>query len=265
MAQNPPSNLKTPHKYQVWKLAPEDEPRRLEATAPSSRAAVKTSTLADLDTMLLLYRAGRSMDLSAASKCTLPGGQSADCTTQKVSSESIQLVYNPPSPDAPEAPRPSLRVGAPVSLNVEDVGSLRGVLTSQNEQGFQISVNQESRNLVGTRLAHIAVKRGIGIEATGAIKTGAPRIQLVRSACEFTDYSATLRKGVIVNLSRYDALIRASAAIIPPLGSRIVLRGREWHGADVISAFEIGFVVQFCIPFPEDKFSKDLLFLDTER
>jgi hypothetical protein len=67
---------------------------------------------------------------------------------------------------------------------------------------------------------------------------------------------------MIVNLSQFDALIRASATIIPPMGTRIVLRGPVWHGADVISIFEIGFMVKFCLPIPHDQFSAALRFTD---
>jgi hypothetical protein len=202
------------------------------------------------------------MEIVVESKCTLPDGQSATCETRRISSESVAFVYNAPPSDSPAKPRPALSVGSAVSLDLDTVGSFGGVLTSQNKDGFEVAVNRDSRGMLGTKLAHIAVKRGIGVDATSAVKTGVPRIEPDNKNCSFTDHTGTLRQGKIVNLSQFDALIRASATIIPPMGSRIVLRGPQWHGADVISTFEIGFIVKFSLPIPIDQFTVALKFSD---
>jgi hypothetical protein len=252
------------HRYKVWALAKDKggvespEPAGLNA----GRSSKQVNKLSDLETLLLVYNYGRPMDLSVGSTFTLPDGQSATCKTKTVSSESIDFVYNAASPEAPGTPRPVLSVGSAVSLDLDEVGACKGVLTSQSEDGFQVAVNKDSRGLVSTKLAHIAVKRGIGVDSISAVRTGVTRIEPDNKNCAFTDHTGTLRKGMIVNLSQFDALIRAAATIIPPMGSRIVLRGPVWHGADVISTFEIGFMVKFCLPIPEDKFSTALVFSD---
>jgi hypothetical protein len=253
------------HRYKVWLLAKDEELRNREAAAQNAAAPTKqaVSKLTDLETLLLLYNYGRPMDLAVGSKLTLPDGQSTTCQTSKLSSESINFIYNSPPPgDSPAAPRPAMRLGSSVSLNVDQVGALKGVLTSQNKDGFQVAVDKGNRSMVSTKLAHIAVKRGIGVDSISAVKTGVKRIEPTNKNCSFTDHTAALRKGMIVNLSQFDALIRVSPAIMPPMGSRIVLRGPAWHGADVISTFEIGFMVKFCLPIPDDQFSPALKFTD---
>jgi hypothetical protein len=253
------------HRYQVWSLA-KDKPQLSSGEAASqgqAHPAKQLNKLSDLETLLLLYNYGRPMDLAVGSKYTLSNGQSATCTTKKVSSESIDFVYNAPSSAAPSEPRPKMPLGSAVALDLDEVGSCGGVLTSQSDDGFRVAVNKDSRSLVSTKLAHIAVKRGLGVEATSAVRTGVARIEPHNKDCGFTDHTGTLRKGKIVNLSQFDALIRAAATIIPPMGSRIVLRGPVWHGADVISTFEIGFMVKFCLPIPLDKFNAGIIFSDS--
>ncbi len=257
------------HRYKVWLLAKDKEMQGRDQAAQnanvprSSKPAV--NKLSDLETLLLVYNYGRPMDLAVGSKLTLPDGQSATCKTRKVSSESIDFVYNAPTSEGePNPSRPALSVGSSVSLDVDEVGALKGVLTSQTKDGFQVAVNKDSRAMVGTKLAHIAVKRGIGVDSTSAVKTGVARIEPVDKNCNFTDNTGSLRNGMIVNLSQFDALIRVSSTIIPPIGSRIVLRGPIWHGADVINAFEIGFMVKFCLPIPADQFSTAIRFTDAQ-
>jgi hypothetical protein len=249
------------HRYKVWLLSKEQTGSN--GSRPGGPAAAssstKTSKLTDLETLLLLYNYGRPMEITSASKCILPDGQTAACETRTVSSDSVDFVYSA-SDGSPDAPRPKLRLGSPVSLDVKEVGAFGGVLTSQNEEGFQVAVDKKSQSLVGTRLAHIAVERGIGIDSTNTIKAGAARLEPKNKNCSFTDHAGVLRKGTIVNLSQFDALIRAAAAIIPPVGSRIVLRGPEWHGAYVINSFEIGFMVKFCVPIPDERFSPAIAF-----
>ncbi len=254
------------HRYKVWLLAKDGAgPAGPEPSGQNlARPSRPVNKLTDLETLLLLYNYGLPMAMTAESKCTLPGGESATCKTTKVSSESIDFVYNAPSSGEPATPRQLMPVGSPVSLDVDEVGALKGVLTSQNEEGFQVAVNKDSRTMVSERLAHIAVKRGIGVDATSAVKAGATRIEPINKNCSFTDHMGALRKGMIVNLSQHDALIRAAAAIIPPLDSRIVLRGPEWHGAYVTGAFEIGFMVKFCLPIPEAQFTTAIRFCDAD-
>lgn len=249
------------HRYKVWLLAKDqagvEKPEQVKPIPPASK---QLSKLTDMETLLLLYQYGRPMDIAVDSRFTLPDGQAATCKTKKISSESVDFVYNEAGDNKQNMPPRSMSVGSPLSLEIDEVGSVGGVLTAQSEDGFKVTVDSNSRNMLSNRLAHIAVKRGLGVDASTTVKTGVPRIEPVNKNCNFTDHTGTVRKGMIVNLSQYDALIRAAASFIPPIGTRIVLRGPEWHGAYVISTFEIGFVVKFCIPIPPEQFSPAIRF-----
>jgi len=252
------------HRYKVWQLAHET-PRKEEQLKDEKQAVNRSkpkqvSRLTDFETLLLLYSYGQPMELALESHFSSGNGPSTPCKTTKLKSDSIDFAYKPARSEANTPPPRRMAVGSVVSLDMEEVGSLKGILTSQDEQGFQVAIRPENQKTLGTRLAHIAALKGIGAEATGTIKAGAPRIEPVRTECTFTDLTGSLKAGTIVNLSQYDALIRASAGNIPPLGSRIVFRGQEWHGAEVISIFEIGFIVKFNIPIPDEKFTRALCF-----
>ncbi len=249
-------------RYRVWGLANEKaaEPELKREKQNPARVKQQVNKLSDLETLLLMYNYGHPMEMTAKTKCTPPGGQATSCATTTLTSEAIDFVYTPASPDEPETRPQRIAVGSVVSLEMEEVGAFKGVLTSQNDAGFQVAIKKENQKALATKLAHIAVERGIGVQATGTIKPGVPRIEPVRKECDFADQKGMMKTATIVNVSRYDALLRAPAAMIPPVGSRIVLRGPEWHGAEVISAFEIGFIVKFTVPIPEDKFSSALRF-----
>ncbi len=247
------------HRYKVWLLAKDQAASGASKSGSAAGpASTQVSKLTDLETLLLLYNYGRPMAMTSASTCRLPDGQTAACETRTVSSDSVDFVFT--ESDGASGANPKLPLGSPVELDVKEVGAFGGVLTSQNEDGFQVAIDKKSHGLVGTRLAHIAVERGIGINSTDTIKSGVQRLEPTNKDCSFTDHKGTLRKGTIVNLSQFDALIRAPAAIIPPLGSRIVLRGPEWQGAYVINSFEIGFMVKFCVQIPDERFSPEITF-----
>lgn len=255
------------HHYKVWLLAKDkaaaEEPPLL---APKPANASKLiSKLTDLETLLLLYNYGHSVDLALDGLFTLPNGQSGTCTTIKVSSELVELAFVPPPSCSPDAPHLRTPIGSPVCLALEGIGTFGGVLMSQSEDGFEVAVNKENRSAVSTKLAHIAVQRGIGVEAAYSVKPGAVRIEPTHKDCSFTDHTGTLKKGLVVNLSPFDALIRTAPANIPPLGARIVIRGPEWHGAEAAIVFEIGFIAKFCVPIPADRFSTELRFTAMPR
>jgi hypothetical protein len=255
------------HRYKVWLLAQDNAvtggPHLL---APKAATASKPiNKLTDLETLLLLYNYGRPMDIAVEGVFSLPNGQSGMCTTKKVSSESVAFAYTAPNSYSPAMPNLRTRVGSPVSLDLDVVGTFGGVLTAENEDGFEVAVNKENRTAVSTKLAHIAVKRGIGVESTYTVEPGAVRIEPTHKDCLFTDHTGTLKKGLVVNLSHFDALIRTAPANIPPLGARIVIRGPEWHGAEAAIVFEIGFIAKFCIPIPAHKFSTELRFAAPPR
>jgi len=259
MATNP-ADEQISRRYKMWQLAKEKSPATNHEKPQPNRAKPQVSKLSDLETLLLIYNYGHPMDLAVETRLTGPSGSSAACKTKKLSSESIECRYNPTASGEPPTMPRRMAIGSVVSLEMDKVGAFKGVLTSQSEEGFEIALPKENQKMLGTRLAHIAAERGDSPDALGTIKHGVTRIEPIRKECAFTDLSATLRTATIVNLSQYDALLRASGENIPPLGSRIVLRGDEWHGADVISVFEMGFIVRFSIPIPAEKFAPTLRF-----
>jgi hypothetical protein len=250
------------HRYKVWLLAEgqtADVPRALPKLCYPSKPISK---LSDLETLLLVYNYGRPIEMAVEATCTLPNGESASYTTRKISSEAVDFVYNEPGLYTPGTPRQRMAVGTAMSLHLDGLGlgDLEGLLTSQTEDGFQVAIRKDCRSILAGKLAQIAAENGIGVEATDTVRTNAPRLEPEHTACWFTDYRGKLKKGKIVSLSQFDALIRIAPTMIPPNGTRIVFRGPEWHGAEVAIAFEIGFIAKFCVPIPAEKFSPALRF-----
>lgn len=242
---------------------PAEAGEQVSAAAHAVPAAGKVNKLTDIETSLILYGYGLPMALSVKGKCTTRDGRSAACETRKVSSEAVDFVYDNPPSNAPADLRTRIPKGSRVAVDLDEIGAFGGVVKSQTSDGFQLVVNKECRSALSTKLAQIAVKHGIGVEAGARMRTDAVRIEPKNKNCDFTDYVGTLRRGRIVNLSRFDALIRTAASITPPRGTGIVLRGSGWLGADVIISYEIGFVAKFCIPIREDHFSAALAFIDS--
>ena len=91
---------------------------------------------------------------------------------------------------------------------------------------------------------------------------GISRIEPSMKSCSFADETGTLRKGVVVNLSQIDVLIKTSH--VPCLTSRIIFSGSPRRVAEVTRTFEIGFVAKFCIPIPHGEFSAGIQFVNDE-
>jgi hypothetical protein len=191
---------------------------------------------------MLIYGYGLPIALALDGVCTLPGGTSAQCQTTKISSDSVNVVYAPSPPGAPKPVREAMPKGAAVNLKLDEVGAFRGTLTSQHNDGFEVAVDSAYQTVLGAKLSHIAAKRGIAPSPLHLDQTG------------------TLRKGLIVNLSQVDMLLRAS--IIPPMGAQIVFRGARRYAAEVTSIFKIGFMVKFCNQLPVQEFTTAIKFSD---
>ncbi len=261
------------HRYQIWKSNPNGE-APVESPAP---APARLSTIAqrkpvtapadpmrrrdDLDASTLIYGYGLPLSLALDGVCTLPGGTSAKCQTTKISSDSVNIVYAPPPPGMPKPVREAMPKGAALNLKLDEVGALRGTLMSQHNDGFEVAVDHAYQTVLGAKLSHIAAKRGIVPPPVSVpsipIET---RIDPNSKDCWFLDQTGTLRKGLIVNLSQIDMLLRAS--IIPPMGARIVFRGRHHYAAEVTSIFKIGFMVTFCSQLPVQEFTTAIKFSD---
>jgi len=261
------------HKYQIWAadqksgLLKQLEPKQLDAVPrvdtvrKPARAAKPIQNSEDLDASLLLYSYGLPIALTLDGVATLPNGISTKCHTTKISSRSVDVVYEPPMPGAPVRPLAILPKGTAVDLNLNEGGALRGVLTSQDKKGFQLSVDTAYQSELGAKIRHIVGQRGAVIEApvlpSIPIET---RIEPTHKDCWFLDQTNTLRKGTIVNVSQIDALLRAS--IIPPLGAKIIFRGPRRYEAEVSNIFKIGFMVKFGTQLPVQDFNIALKFAD---
>ncbi len=254
------------HRYQIWKSNPND-PVKVGSPAPAPaprKAAAPAQPMRrrdDLDASMLIYGYGLPIALTLDGVCTLPGGASAKCQTTKISSESVNIVYAPTPPGEPKPVRDAMPQGAAVNLTLDEVGALRGTLTSQHNNGFEVAVDNAYQTVLGAKLSHIAAKRGIPPQAAPVpsipIET---RIEPVSKDCWFLDHTGTLRKGLIVNLSQIDVLLRST--IIPPMGARIVFRGPHRHAAEVTSIFKIGFMAKFCNQLPVQEFTTAIKFSD---
>jgi hypothetical protein len=208
---------------------------------------------------MLIYGYGLPIALALDGVCTLPGGTSAQCQTTKISSDSVNVVYAPSPPGAPKPVREAMPKGAAVNLKLDEVGAFRGTLTSQHNDGFEVAVDSAYQTVLGAKLSHIAAKRGIAPSPLPSIPIET-RIEPSSKDCWFLDQTGTLRKGLIVNLSQVDMLLRAS--IIPPMGAQIVFRGARRYAAEVTSIFKIGFMVKFCNQLPVQEFTTAIKFSD---
>jgi len=243
------------------KTLPKAPPRASLPAARKPAAApvrpVKSSD--DFDMSSLIYGYGLPIALDAV--CTLPDGFSTKCQTTKISSDSVNVVYAPTPPGMPAQRREAMPQGAAINLKLEELGALRGVLKTQDQEGFEVAVDGAYQTVLGAKLSHLAAKRGIRPSAAPVpsipIET---RIEPASKDCWFLDHTGTLRKGLIVNLSQIDMLLRAS--IIPPAGARITFRGPQRHTADVTSIFKIGFMVKFCDQLPVQEFTTAIKFSD---
>lgn len=130
-----------------------------------------------------------------------------------------------------------IRTGSAVNLDLDQIGAFRGVVASKKSEGFRVAVDDKCKPMVRNKLAHMAAEHAISLDdASAAAKSSVTRIEPNIRSCSVLDHTGTLRQGTIVNVSQVDALIRSR--IIPPLKSRIVLRGLRRHLAEVTHTFE---------------------------
>lgn len=223
------------------------------------RPAPNIGKLSELDTSLLLYGAGAPVHTALKGIFTSESGHQVSCKTKKISSESIDLLFENPQ-DGTNRPLQKIPLGSSIQLNLEEVGSFGGVISSERNGSFQISVESKSRSMLSTKLAHMAVKRGISPKDSIATGPDVLRIEPKNKECRYDDHMGVLRSGKIVNLSRIDALVRASA--LPPAPSIILFRGPRQYAAEITSTFEIGFMAKFCTPILPEEFSADMKFMD---
>jgi len=237
-----------PRRYKVWSA--------FEGRDQSANFSGST----DLKTLKALYSYGTSLDLELEGTCSFPPGRPVKCKTAKISAEEIDLVCH-------TSPWERLNFekekGAPIRLDLDQIGPFGGTVDSQRGNNLQILVDREFRSLLDAKLARVAAQRKLGVTpAAGAspAKTVVARIELKHTACAFNDHIGTLRKGTVVNVSHQDILLRAT--VIPPLNALIKFQGPGHHRAEVTNKFAIGFLATFLVPFNESELSPDMMFID---
>ncbi|MHB8886756.1 MAG: hypothetical protein ACYC5H_17065 [Methylovirgula sp.] len=288
-------NRQPPHRFSIWNLAEpgqnERKPPKAGPATPAAgaaSAAVRPATRAPADRFArqeLLYadlsspsRARTGLDDSAMlntlydhrlpidielpGRCLMPNGRSTTCKTRKISSESVELIYDVQTAGYPIRPPEEIPAGSTIHLDLDQIGNVHGVLTAQNSEGFRLAVDVNCKGMLITKLAQMAAaRRGGNYDMPGpAVPASVTRIEPNLKACSFTDNTGTLRKGKIINISQIDALIKAP--IIPAVGTQIVFGGPQHYEAEVTRSFEIGFAVKFCAPIPAEEFSSAIKFLD---
>ncbi|MHB8883601.1 MAG: hypothetical protein ACYC5H_00715 [Methylovirgula sp.] len=208
-----------------------------------------------------LYRYGLPIEIELLGLCTLPNGRSSTCRSRKISSESADFFYGAPGGHRPRLPE-EIAAGATMQLDLDQIGKFHGALTAQNLDGFQIAVAGDCKDLLSNKLARLAsLIRSTSVDdPVVAAKLTVTRLEPHTKSCCFIDHMGMLRKGSVINVSQIDALIKA--AIIPPVGARIVFAGPGRYVAEVARKFEIGFAITFCTPIPPDEFSAAIKLLD---
>ncbi len=218
--------------------------------------------LGDAAMLTSLYDHRLPIDVEFSGRCTMPNGRSTTCKTRKISSESVDLVYDLQTAGYPIRHVEEIPSSSTVHLDLDQIGNFHGVVTSQNSEGFQLAVDVDCKGMLITKLAQVAAAiRNTTFEETPlAVRRSVTRIEPTVKNCNYTDHMGVVRKGKIINVSPFDALIKA--AIIPPIATYIVFGGQQARVAEVTRTFEIGFAVQFCAPIPEEEFSAAIKFLD---
>lgn len=241
-------------RYQIWTLANE---RPAEFRTPA-RSLLKV----DDNSATSLYHYGLPIEIELPGLCILPNGRSTACKTKKISSETVNFIYDLGLGGYRLKLPDDMPAGSLMHLDLERIGEFHGALTSQTAEGFQIAVDGDCKVMLSNRLALLATTlRDVGIDdGSGVTKPSVTRLEPETKGCRFTDQLGVVRKGTVINVSQVDALIKA--AIVPPVGTHLVFGGPGRYEAEVTRVFEIGFAVKFRPPIPNQEFSAAIKFVD---
>jgi hypothetical protein len=269
------------HRYQIWTLAPAGngifdspaavptrrdplvrEKRRYAELLVDPAAGVSAGPAKSDGGAGSLYHYGLPIEIALPGLCTLANGRSSAFLTEKISSDLINFIYDEATPGYRFKLPDDLPVGTPMRLDLDRIGEFHGALAAQNLRGFKVAVAGECRSILSNRLAVLAaaIRNADPEDPCMEAKTTVTRLEPETKNCRFTDPSGVLRKGLIINVSRIDALIKAP--VVPPVGAQVAFAGPGHREARVSRAFEIGFAVNFCEPIPEGEFSASIKFLD---
>ncbi len=280
-------NKQFTRRYQIWALAregqpdqtkPEPAPARKVEPEPKKRnegfgrpdllyadlgnPARPSTKMDDIARSTSLYHYGLPIEVELPGLCTLPNGRSTACKTKKISSESVDFIYEGGIGRNPLKAAEEMPTGSTMHVDVDQVGKFRGSLTSQSADGFRIAVDSDCKDMLSNKLAHLAaaIRNTNFNEMPQTAKPSVTRLEPDVKSCRFTDHTGASRKGTIINVSQIDALIKSP--IVPPVAAHIVFGGVRHYAAEVTRAFEIGFAVKFCPPIPDEEFSAAIKFLD---
>lgn len=287
-------NRRSPHRFNIWSLSGWPDIERKAPAAAAITIAPKSDSVARPDPHAAADRFARQelryadrsnparpragfddremltshydhrlpIDIELPGRCMMPNGRSSTCKTRKISSESVDLVYDLKTAGYPIRPPEEIPAGSTIHLDLDRIGNLHGLLTAQNLAGFELAVDVNCKGMLISKLAHMRtpIRNRGGDTSAVATRTSITRIEPDLKTCSFTDSTGTLLKGKIINLSHIDALIKAP--IIPPVGTHIVFSGPQRYMAEVTRSFEIGFAVKFRTAIPAEKFSAAIKFLD---
>jgi hypothetical protein len=259
------------HRFQMWDLSKDGSKDARNSAGRYERPARSEllhhdlgghRTVSDAVTLNSLYDHRLPIDVELPARCMMPSGRSTTCKTRKISSESVDLVYDLQTAGYPIRYPEEIPIGSTIHLDVDRIGNFHGAVTSQNTEGFQLSVDMACKGMLITKLTQVAaaIRRTTFEEPPATARKNVTRIEPLIKNCSYTDDMGQARKGKIINISVYDALIKA--AVVPPVGAHIVFAGRHSRIAEVMRTFEIGFAVQFATPIPDVEFSPAIKFLD---
>ena len=210
---------------------------------------------------MALYDFRPLIEVELQGTCRIPNGGSTKCRTTSISSEAVNLVYDVQTGGPATKRSDEIRAGSAVHLDLDQIGPLHGVVASKKREGLRVAVDDECKPMLRTKLSRMVATHAVSLDdASGVVKSSLTRIEPNIRSCSFIDHTGTLRRGVVVNVSQVDALIKAR--IVPPLKSRITFRGAHRHLAEVTRTFEIGFAVKFCSQISPEEFSAGIKFSD---
>ncbi|QAY94388.1 hypothetical protein CWB41_00410 [Methylovirgula ligni] len=229
-------------RYRIWELAKENLSHNAEPPP-----AIQVDELA---AMMALYDYRPLIDVQLPGTLSRRNGPALNCKTAKISTDTVDLVYEPKvgqSADAARKQSQDLAEGTDVQLRLEKIGEVGGVITARKPEGLQVTLDSQYRPAMQNKLAHMAAEHAVAVDHGAAAQSPITKIEPGIKKSSFLDHTGTLREGTIVRISSLDALIRAR--IIPPAKSRIVLLHRTRQSpAEVTQAFEIAFAVKFSTP-----------------
>ncbi len=240
------------HRYKIWQLNGGGSAAAQPAAPPTTRQ------VEELVALMALYDYRPWLDVELRGTCSV-NGNAAKCKTTSISPEAVNLVYE--APPGAASGKGEMKTGSSVQLDLEQIGNFRGVVASKKAEAVQVAVADSDKPMLRSKLSRMAAEHAVNLhEGKRPASPKLTKIEPAIKACSFIDHTGTMRRGVIVNMSPVDALIKAR--IVPPVRSRIMFSGARKQPADVLKSFEMGFAARFCTVIPAEEFSADMKLTD---